>query len=257
MDIGTAKPTPAERAEVPHHCLDLVDPDVDFSVTMFQEAGDQALGELAARAARPLLVAGTGLYLRVLIDGFDPPGQWPDVRSELETGARHGRAAPPPRRGGPGGGRPHGAVQPASGRAGPRGHDRERTAVLVVRPRPHPLPGQRHRPDRTALAAPGPGSPDRGPVPGHARRRPDGRGPGAGRATGRPVPDRRAGPRVQGAAGPSRRRVARWTRPPRSPSPAPGSSPCASSAGSSATPAYAGWRWTRTGTTPVTCWWMR
>ena len=97
MDIGTAKPTPAERGEVPHHCLDLVDPDVDFSVTMFQEAGDHALGDLAARDARPLLVAGTGLYLRVLIDGFDPPGQWPDVRSELErerdTVALHRRLA--------------------------------------------------------------------------------------------------------------------------------------------------------------------
>jgi tRNA dimethylallyltransferase len=97
MDIGTAKPTPAERAEVPHHCLDLVEPDVDFSVTMFQEAGDRALGDVAARNARPLLVAGTGLYLRVLIDGFDPPGQWPDVRAALEreedTVALHRRLA--------------------------------------------------------------------------------------------------------------------------------------------------------------------
>jgi tRNA dimethylallyltransferase len=84
MDIGTAKPTPTERAEVPHHCLDLVEPDVDFSVTMFQEAGDRALGDLGARGARPLLVAGTGLYLRVLVDGFDPPGQWPEVRVALE-----------------------------------------------------------------------------------------------------------------------------------------------------------------------------
>ncbi len=95
MDIGTAKPTPAERAEVPHHCLDLVEPDIDFSVTMYQEAGDGALADLAERDARPLLVAGTGLYLRVLIDGFDPPGQWPDVRAGLEreddTAALHRR----------------------------------------------------------------------------------------------------------------------------------------------------------------------
>jgi tRNA dimethylallyltransferase len=84
MDIGTAKPTPAERAEVPHHCVDLVEPGVDFSVTMFQAAGDRVLDDLAARGARPLLVAGTGLYLRVLVDGFDPPGQWPDVRADLE-----------------------------------------------------------------------------------------------------------------------------------------------------------------------------
>jgi tRNA dimethylallyltransferase len=97
MDIGTAKPTPAERAEVPHHCVDLVEPDVDFSVTMFQEAGDRALGDIAFRDAQPLLVAGTGLYLRVLIDGFDPPGQWPDVRAALEreedTAALHRRLA--------------------------------------------------------------------------------------------------------------------------------------------------------------------
>ena len=97
MDIGTAKPTPAERAAVPHHCVDLVEPDVDFSVTMFQEAGDRALGDLASRGARPLLVAGTGLYLRVLIDGFDPPGQWPDVRAALDheedTAGLHQRLA--------------------------------------------------------------------------------------------------------------------------------------------------------------------
>jgi tRNA dimethylallyltransferase len=97
MDIGTAKPTPAERADVPHHCLDLVGPDVDFSVTMFQEAGDRALADIDARGARPLLVGGTGLYLRVLVDGFDPPGRWPAVRAELEreadTVVLHGRLA--------------------------------------------------------------------------------------------------------------------------------------------------------------------
>ena len=85
MDIGTAKPSPAERAEVRHHGLDLVDPDVDFTVTEFQEAADAALAAIAGRGGRALMVAGTGLYLRVVVDALDPPGQWPDVRAELDV----------------------------------------------------------------------------------------------------------------------------------------------------------------------------
>ena len=85
MDIGTAKPSPVEQAEVRHHGLDLVDPDVDFTVTEFQEAADAALATIAGRGGRALMVAGTGLYLRVVVDALDPPGQWPDVRAELDV----------------------------------------------------------------------------------------------------------------------------------------------------------------------------
>lgn len=97
MDIGTAKPTPAERAEVPHHLLDLADPSEDFSVTRFQAAATEAVADVEARGKRALLVGGTGLYLRAVVDALDVPGQWPDVRAGLEaepdTAALHRRLA--------------------------------------------------------------------------------------------------------------------------------------------------------------------
>ncbi len=85
MDIGTAKPTAAERTEIPHHLLDLVEPTVDFTVAEFRDAYGDALADIGARAHRALLVGGTGLYHRVVIDDFDLPGQWPDVRGELDA----------------------------------------------------------------------------------------------------------------------------------------------------------------------------
>ena len=95
MDIGTAKPTPAERAEVPHHLLDLADPDEDFTVTRFQAAFREALHGIEGRGHRAVLVGGTGLYLRAVIDDLDIPGRYPDVREAIEqepdTVALHGR----------------------------------------------------------------------------------------------------------------------------------------------------------------------
>jgi tRNA dimethylallyltransferase len=85
MDIGTAKPTAAERAEVVHHLLDLVDPTDEFTVADFRSAYADALSDIAQRRRRALLVGGTGLYHRVVIDDFDLPGQWPDIRTELEA----------------------------------------------------------------------------------------------------------------------------------------------------------------------------
>ncbi|HSP30173.1 MAG TPA: tRNA (adenosine(37)-N6)-dimethylallyltransferase MiaA [Ilumatobacteraceae bacterium] len=85
MDIGTAKPSPTEQAETPHHLLDLVDPTDDFTVAEFRNAYAEALAGIEERGHRALLVGGTGLYHRVVIDDFDLPGQWPDVRSELEA----------------------------------------------------------------------------------------------------------------------------------------------------------------------------
>jgi tRNA dimethylallyltransferase len=84
MDIGTAKPTAAERAEVPHHCIDLVDPTEEFTVGDFTAAYSAAIESIGLRAGRALLVGGTGLYHRVIIDRFDLPGEFPDVRAELE-----------------------------------------------------------------------------------------------------------------------------------------------------------------------------
>jgi len=87
MDIGTAKPTAADRAAVPHHCLDLVDAAEDFTVSDFAAAAEAALNEIAVRRRRAVLVAGTGLYLRAITDPMDVPGRWPHVRADLDRRA--------------------------------------------------------------------------------------------------------------------------------------------------------------------------
>jgi tRNA dimethylallyltransferase len=84
MDIGTAKPTRADRAEVPHHCLDLVDPTERFTAREWQVAGTAAVSSIESRSGTPIVVAGTGLYLASLVDGLEFPGEWPDIRAELE-----------------------------------------------------------------------------------------------------------------------------------------------------------------------------
>ena len=83
MDIGTAKPSPEERARVPHHLLDLVDPSHDFTVAEFQRAYRDAVADIASRGRRMILVGGTGLYHRAVIDDLDLPGEWPEIRSGL------------------------------------------------------------------------------------------------------------------------------------------------------------------------------
>jgi tRNA dimethylallyltransferase len=85
MDVGTAKPTAAEQAEVPHHLLDLVDPDEDFTLTRYQQAAGEALAGIEQRGHRALLVGGTGLYFHAVVDGLKPPPQYPDVKAALET----------------------------------------------------------------------------------------------------------------------------------------------------------------------------
>jgi tRNA dimethylallyltransferase len=84
MDIGTAKPGPEDRAAIAHHCLDLVEPSVDFTVADYRRAYDEAVSSIAGRA---LLVAGTGLYLTAVIDRLDVPGVWPEIRAELDEEA--------------------------------------------------------------------------------------------------------------------------------------------------------------------------
>ena len=86
MDIGTAKPTAEDRAAVVHHCLDLVEPTSEMSVTEFRESSDAAVAAIDARPrARALLVAGTGLYLTAILDRLELPGTWPDVKADLEA----------------------------------------------------------------------------------------------------------------------------------------------------------------------------
>ena len=87
MDIATAKPPPEVRATVPHHLVDLVDPWEEFTVSQFQRAAAAALSLLAARGTRALLVGGTGLYLRAVVDGLDLPPRYPEVAAALEAEA--------------------------------------------------------------------------------------------------------------------------------------------------------------------------
>jgi tRNA dimethylallyltransferase len=87
MDIGTAKPTPAERARVSHHLLDLVDPTDEFAVAEFQRAYRAVLADLTERRRRAILVGGTGLYHRAAIDDLDIPGEWPEIRARLAAEA--------------------------------------------------------------------------------------------------------------------------------------------------------------------------
>jgi tRNA dimethylallyltransferase len=95
MDIGTAKPTPAERAEIPHHLIDVADPWDDFTVADFQARFRLVLADIESRGRRALLVGGTGLYLRAVVDDLDIPGQFPEVRAALDadpdTAALHAR----------------------------------------------------------------------------------------------------------------------------------------------------------------------
>lgn len=85
MDIGTAKPTSADRAAVVHHGLDLVDPHEQMTVTEYRRAVDAALGDIADRGGRALLVAGTGLYLTAVVDRLELPGTYPDARAAIEA----------------------------------------------------------------------------------------------------------------------------------------------------------------------------
>jgi tRNA dimethylallyltransferase len=84
LDIGTAKPTAAERAGLDWHLIDVVDPSVDFSVAIFQDLASRALNEIGARGHRAVLVGGTGLYHRALIDSLELPRRFPEERRGIE-----------------------------------------------------------------------------------------------------------------------------------------------------------------------------
>jgi tRNA dimethylallyltransferase len=83
LDIGTAKPTVTERAEVPHHMIDVADPADDYSVARFQRDARVLIGAIEARGHRALLVGGTGLYLRAVIDPLCFPPEDRALRAEL------------------------------------------------------------------------------------------------------------------------------------------------------------------------------
>jgi tRNA dimethylallyltransferase len=92
MDIGTAKPSPEDRARVPHHGLDLLDPDTDCSAEWFQGEIRTAIAEVHARGAVPLLVGGSGLYFRTVVDPLEFPPTDAAVRTAVSK--RFGDDAP-------------------------------------------------------------------------------------------------------------------------------------------------------------------
>ena len=85
MDIGTAKPTAAEQSLVRHHLIDLVDATENFTVSRFQGEYRSVMADIESRGGAAILVGGTGLYLRAVVDDLEIPGQWPEVRAELEN----------------------------------------------------------------------------------------------------------------------------------------------------------------------------
>ena len=91
MDIGTAKPTAQERARVPHHLIDLVEPDQAYSTGRWREDAIRATQDILARGKLPVLVGGTMLYYRVLVQGLDDlPAADPKLRAEIDARAAGG-----------------------------------------------------------------------------------------------------------------------------------------------------------------------
>ncbi len=96
MDIGTAKATATERAAVPHHLVDIRNPDEDYAVAEFKRDADAAIADIVARGRLPILVGGTGLYIRAVVDNLDIPAVVgnPALRASIEADiAAHGLAS--------------------------------------------------------------------------------------------------------------------------------------------------------------------
>jgi tRNA dimethylallyltransferase len=88
FDIGTAKPTVEERGDIPHHLLDLVDPEFPFTAGEYRSRAVSVLEELRQRCRLPILTVGTGLYLRALLEGLaDAPARSEELRARLEASA--------------------------------------------------------------------------------------------------------------------------------------------------------------------------
>ena len=96
MDIGTAKVTPEERAEIPHHLIDIRTPDQTISLGEYKQLADAAIADILARGHLPMLVGGTGQYVRAVVEGWQIPRvpPQPELRRELEElAAREGKEA--------------------------------------------------------------------------------------------------------------------------------------------------------------------
>ncbi|MBI1280188.1 MAG: tRNA (adenosine(37)-N6)-dimethylallyltransferase MiaA [Anaerolineaceae bacterium] len=95
MDIGTAKPTPAQQAMVPHHLIDVVEPNENLSLADYQKLARSAIDEVHSKGFVPMLVGGTGQYITALVEGWSIPQVPPNdvLRSELEAFAQQEGAA--------------------------------------------------------------------------------------------------------------------------------------------------------------------
>ena len=78
FDIGTAKPTLEERSGIPHYMIDIVEPEVDYSVGLYADGAKKVIRDILSRGKVPIVVGGTGLYLNVLLMNYDLPGVEPD-----------------------------------------------------------------------------------------------------------------------------------------------------------------------------------
>ena len=89
MDIGTAKPSSADLARIPHHLIDVADPDETWSLAVFHEAAKKAIAGIHVRGNLPVLIGGTGQYMRAILEGWSPPklAAQPKLRSTLEAWA--------------------------------------------------------------------------------------------------------------------------------------------------------------------------
>ncbi len=88
FDIGTDKPSPADRRAIPHHLLDVAEPTSQFTAADFVAGALEAMAGIHGRGALPFIVGGTGLYIKALLDGLFPgPGRSPEVRAKLEAEA--------------------------------------------------------------------------------------------------------------------------------------------------------------------------
>ncbi len=92
MDIGTAKPTPQELSLIPHHLIDILNPDEGFSLAQYLELADQAIEDIFRRHKMPFLVGGTGLYIKAVLEGWQVPRVSPDreFRYNMEKKASEG-----------------------------------------------------------------------------------------------------------------------------------------------------------------------
>jgi tRNA dimethylallyltransferase len=87
MDVGTAKPSPADVVRVPHHLVDVFDPAEDVTVAQFQSLARDAIADIGSRGKLPLLVGGSGLYFRSVVDDLSFPPRSTEVRTSLEREA--------------------------------------------------------------------------------------------------------------------------------------------------------------------------